>query len=185
MDQVRAMRVFTRVIDEGSLAGAARALDMARTNLLIADDVGLGKTIEAGLVIQEMLLRHRAPIKFVRLDRGDVGLDRGLQRRIPGRERVAEAHAPPGGVRAPFLDRAQSGHMGTRHTDLRITQSELARMAVEADADPVEPVVPVVVVVVPPLSFFLPPLESTRASATESDPPETAATTRAPGNHRS
>ena len=33
---------------------------MARTNLLIADDVGLGKTIEAGLVIQEMLLRHRA-----------------------------------------------------------------------------------------------------------------------------
>lgn len=33
---------------------------MARVNLLIADDVGLGKTIEAGLIIQEMLLRHRA-----------------------------------------------------------------------------------------------------------------------------
>ncbi len=31
-----------------------------RTNLLLADDVGLGKTIEAGLVIQELLLRHRA-----------------------------------------------------------------------------------------------------------------------------
>lgn len=29
MDQVKAMRVFTRVIDEGSLAGAARALDLA------------------------------------------------------------------------------------------------------------------------------------------------------------
>ena len=38
----------------------ARAIEMARVNLLIADDVGLGKTIEAGLVIQEMLIRHRA-----------------------------------------------------------------------------------------------------------------------------
>lgn len=37
-----------------------RAVDMVRTNLLIADDVGLGKTIEAGLVIQELLVRHRA-----------------------------------------------------------------------------------------------------------------------------
>jgi hypothetical protein len=33
---------------------------MPRVNLLVADDVGLGKTIEAGLVIQELLLRHRA-----------------------------------------------------------------------------------------------------------------------------
>lgn len=38
----------------------ARALRMPRVNLLIADDVGLGKTIEAGLVVQELLLRHRA-----------------------------------------------------------------------------------------------------------------------------
>ncbi len=37
-----------------------RALQASRTNLLLADDVGLGKTIEAGLVIQELLLRHRA-----------------------------------------------------------------------------------------------------------------------------
>lgn len=37
-----------------------RAIDMARVNLLIADDVGLGKTIEAGLVIQELISRHRA-----------------------------------------------------------------------------------------------------------------------------
>ena len=37
-----------------------RALQSARTNLLLADDVGLGKTIKAGLVVQELLLRHRA-----------------------------------------------------------------------------------------------------------------------------
>lgn len=37
-----------------------RALTTPRTNLLLADDVGLGKTIEAGLVIQELFLRHRA-----------------------------------------------------------------------------------------------------------------------------
>ena len=37
-----------------------RALSAPRANLLLADDVGLGKTIEAGLVIQELLLRHRA-----------------------------------------------------------------------------------------------------------------------------
>lgn len=37
-----------------------RALSGARANMLLADDVGLGKTIEAGLVVQELLLRHRA-----------------------------------------------------------------------------------------------------------------------------
>lgn len=37
-----------------------RALASPRANLLLADDVGLGKTIEAGLVIQELFLRHRA-----------------------------------------------------------------------------------------------------------------------------
>jgi superfamily II DNA or RNA helicase len=42
-----------------------RAIDMARVNLLIADDVGLGKTIEAGLVIQELLVRHRARSVFI------------------------------------------------------------------------------------------------------------------------
>lgn len=47
-------------IEEYQLEPLVRAIDMARVNLLIADDVGLGKTIEAGLVIHELLIRHRA-----------------------------------------------------------------------------------------------------------------------------
>jgi superfamily II DNA or RNA helicase len=52
-------------IEDFQLDPLVRAIEMARANLLIADDVGLGKTIEAGLVIQEMLLRHRARTVFV------------------------------------------------------------------------------------------------------------------------
>lgn len=48
------------VIEDYQLEPLVRALRSPRTNLLIADDVGLGKTIEAGLVVQELLLRHRA-----------------------------------------------------------------------------------------------------------------------------
>ena len=47
-------------VDDYQLDPVVRALQMPRVNLLIADDVGLGKTIEAGLVMQELMLRHRA-----------------------------------------------------------------------------------------------------------------------------
>jgi len=47
-------------IEDYQLDPVVRSLRAPRVNLLIADDVGLGKTIEAGLVVQELLLRHRA-----------------------------------------------------------------------------------------------------------------------------
>ena len=48
------------LIEPYQLEPVKRAIANARANMLLADDVGLGKTIEAGLVIQELLLRHRA-----------------------------------------------------------------------------------------------------------------------------
>ena len=47
-------------IEDYQLDPLVRAIRMPRVNLLIADDVGLGKTVESGLVMQELLIRHRA-----------------------------------------------------------------------------------------------------------------------------
>ena len=46
-------------VEDYQLDPLVRALNMPRVNLLIADDVGLGKTIESGLVAQELVLRYR------------------------------------------------------------------------------------------------------------------------------
>jgi hypothetical protein len=42
-----------------------KALELPRANLFIADDVGLGKTIEAGLVLQELILRQQASFVLI------------------------------------------------------------------------------------------------------------------------
>ncbi len=46
-------------IEDYQLDPVVRAIQMPHVNLLIADDVGLGKTIEAGLVTQELIIRRR------------------------------------------------------------------------------------------------------------------------------
>ena len=47
------------LIDAYQLEPLWKALRLPRVNLFIADDVGLGKTIEAGLIARELLLRRR------------------------------------------------------------------------------------------------------------------------------
>jgi hypothetical protein len=46
-------------VEDYQLVPLLKALRMPRVNLLIADDVGLGKTVEAGLILSELLLRRR------------------------------------------------------------------------------------------------------------------------------
>ncbi|WP_168565185.1 DISARM system SNF2-like helicase DrmD [Crateriforma spongiae] len=46
-------------VEDYQMVPLLKALRMPRINMMIADDVGLGKTIEAGLVLRELLIRRR------------------------------------------------------------------------------------------------------------------------------
>ena len=52
-------------IDAYQMEPLRKALLLPRVNLLIADDTGLGKTIEAGLITRELLLRRKAKVIVV------------------------------------------------------------------------------------------------------------------------
>ncbi len=57
-------RAGIKLLDH-QLTPLKKALELPRANLFIADDVGLGKTIEAGLVMSELALRQRVSFVLV------------------------------------------------------------------------------------------------------------------------
>lgn len=96
-------------IEDYQLEPLVRALRMPRTTLLVADDVGLGKTIEAGLVVQELLLRHRArtalvvcPAALQAQWRDEMREKFGLEFRIVDRQLLGELRRSRGVQANPF-----------------------------------------------------------------------------------
>src|SRR5690348_737240 len=83
-------------LDAYQLLPLRKALRLPRVNLLIADDVGAGKTVEAGLVLRELLLRRRvdfavvaAPAGMVRQWQDELEAKFGLSFAIVDREHLA------------------------------------------------------------------------------------------------
>lgn len=84
-------------LDGYQLLPLRKALRLPRVNLLIADDVGLGKTVEAGLILRELLLRRRidlavvaAPPSMTLQWQDELETKFGLAFTIIDRERLAE-----------------------------------------------------------------------------------------------
>ncbi len=96
-------------IEDYQLEPVARAVDAPRVNLLLADDVGLGKTIEAGLVAQELLLRHRGrrimivcPAGLTVKWRDEMAEKFGLDFTVIDTARCAEVRRTHGSAANPF-----------------------------------------------------------------------------------
>lgn len=84
-------------LDAYQLLPLRKALRLPRVNLLIADDVGLGKTVEAGLVARELLLRRRidfiviaAPPAMTIQWKDELEAKFGLSFEIIDRDRIGE-----------------------------------------------------------------------------------------------
>jgi ERCC4-related helicase len=90
-------------LDSYQLLPLAKALDLPRVNLLIADDVGLGKTVEAGLIVRELLLRRRiemivvaAPASMLLQWQDELAQKFGLDFTIVDREHLLETRRTRG-----------------------------------------------------------------------------------------
>lgn len=96
-------------LDPYQLVPLAKALQLPRVNLFIADDVGLGKTIEAGLVASELLLRKRidtvivaCPPSMVYQWRDELESKFGLDFRILDRAYVRQMREQRGHATNPW-----------------------------------------------------------------------------------
>lgn len=96
-------------IEDYQLEPVSRAVGAPRVNLLLADDVGLGKTIEAGLVALELLLRNRArrimivcPAGLTLKWRDEMAEKFGLDFTVIDSERCAQVRRDFGSAANPF-----------------------------------------------------------------------------------
>ncbi|MFD8411421.1 DISARM system SNF2-like helicase DrmD [Streptomyces sp. NPDC059650] len=96
-------------VEPYQLEPVSRAVAAPRVNLLLADDVGLGKTIEAGLVALELILRNRAhkimivcPAGLTVKWRDEMAEKFGLDFTIIDSERAAEVRRSHGSAANPF-----------------------------------------------------------------------------------
>ncbi|MET9674723.1 DISARM system SNF2-like helicase DrmD [Streptomyces sp. NPDC006482] len=96
-------------IEPYQLEPVSRAVAAPRVNLLLADDVGLGKTIEAGLVALELILRNRAhkimivcPAGLTVKWRDEMVEKFGLDFTVIDSERSAEVRRTHGSAANPF-----------------------------------------------------------------------------------
>ncbi len=105
-----------------------RALELPRANLFIADDVGLGKTIEAGLILQELRLRQRVdlvlvacPAAICRQWQDELWKRFGLWFEIMGRELIARRRQESGYGVNPWAthDRFIVSHSLLRRPEIR------------------------------------------------------------------
>ncbi len=90
-------------LDAYQLVPLAKALAIPRVNLLIADDVGAGKTVEAGLILRELILRRRvdfvvvcAPPSMTRQWQDELQAKFGLAFTIIDREYLAAVRRDQG-----------------------------------------------------------------------------------------
>ncbi|GAA0771557.1 ATP-dependent helicase [Roseibium denhamense] len=96
-------------MDAYQLAPLYKALSLPRVNLLIADDVGLGKTVEAGLIVREMLLRRRidfvlvsAPPSMLQQWKDELAVKFGLAATIIDRDYLGHVRRTRGFLSNPW-----------------------------------------------------------------------------------